>query len=115
MQKLRSEVVGDTGDDRRAFPRTPARLPVVLKVDREQVAGWTSDISPGGMFIETAAALPYAARFEAEVALPALSLPTRLACVVRWRDERGLGVAFETPRAQEVWAINRLRDLPAGR
>ena len=70
--------------------------------------GCTRNISLGGMYVLTDAAVPYGTRVDVEVVLPALGQSATLDAVVRWQGPDGVGVQFGSLRAREVWALNLL-------
>ncbi len=95
--------------NKRQFERFAVKLPVRFKsVDGVLVAGTTRDVSLGGIFIQTAQAIPYGVVAEFFLDLPALAEPACIQGTVRWSASTGMGVQFHVLRAKETWAINQL-------
>ena len=71
------------------------------------------NISLGGLYVDMAAPPPLGQRVLIHVELPGIPDVCLLPSIVRWsRPGDGFGVQFESLRAVEVWALNRLlRDL----
>jgi hypothetical protein len=76
------------------------------KGSEERVAGQSTDISLGGMFIETAAPHAFATDVVVHVHLntEAFALPA----IVRWTEPAGMGVQFGNLGARETYAITEL-------
>ncbi len=72
----------------------------------------TRNISLGGMYLITDAALPYGAKVKLRVHLSALREEVTIDATVRWQKEDGIGVQFGSLRAREVWALNQLFKEP---
>lgn len=68
----------------------------------------TRNVSLGGMYLVSEQRLPYGAKVQLEVYLPALKEEARIDATVRWEKEDGVGVQFGSLRAREVWALNQL-------
>jgi uncharacterized protein (TIGR02266 family) len=94
--------------DKRRYERHPAAIEVVIQSEGRTIAGRSRDISLGGMFVETTAALPYGTRVSLELKLPALAATAVIDATVRWTGKDGMGVQFGSLRARETWAINQL-------
>ncbi len=87
-----------SGVELRAHPRATLQAEVTLVSSSHFFAGRAADVSPGGIFIATYAALPVGAVVEVEMTLP--DGPLAVVGTVRWVREStgyapGLGVAFE--------------------
>jgi uncharacterized protein (TIGR02266 family) len=93
--------------------RHPRRLSLELEDSRGvKTRGVTTNISLGGMFVETAAVYPYGTRLRLRIELPGRSTPIEVAGDVRWSDvasevQRGLGIHFGGLKAKDVWELNR--------
>jgi hypothetical protein len=94
--------------DKRTHARFPIRLPLVLVHGEGQHAAFSGDIGLGGMFVHTQAPLPFGARIEVRMRLPALETEISVAATIRWQNREGMGIQFHGLRAREVWALNRL-------
>lgn len=93
---------------RRAQPRQPLNVPIVVEHAAGAFNALTINVGPGGMFIEADTVLPYAATVEILVQLPGLHEPSRLPAVVRWSNESGFGVQFLQLGARETHALASL-------
>lgn len=71
--------------------------------------GSTINISRGGVFVRTEPLPTFGDRLVLLVELPGIPERCSIPCVVRWvKPGEGVGLQFETLRAIEVWALNRL-------
>jgi len=71
--------------------------------------GTTVNISQGGVFVVTAPTPPFGDKVVLRIDLPGVPSRCEIACIVRWSKEGdGVGLQFETLRAIEVWALNKL-------
>ena len=71
--------------------------------------GRTRDVSHGGLYIVMADPPPFGARVLIHVRFPDIPDGCILASVVRWSQPgEGFGAQFESLRAVEAWALNRL-------
>lgn len=106
----------------RRHNRAPLDTPVefVRKGSSERIAGRATDISLGGMFIETATPLPFSAELVVHITLPspagspasASKAAFTLPGVVRWTRADGMGVQFGLIGARETHAITELTRAP---
>ena len=98
----------------RRHSRSAIDVPVefVGKGASERFAGRAKDISLGGMFIETADPLPFAAEVTVHVTLPSQKTAFALPGVVRWNRDGGMGVQFAPMGARETHAITELTRAP---
>lgn len=75
----------------------------------EKRAGKTTNVSLGGLYVAMAAPPPFGARVTIYVRLPGIHDTCVLPSVVRWSQPgEGFGAQFESLRAVEAWALNRL-------
>jgi uncharacterized protein (TIGR02266 family) len=87
------------GADLRRTARRPVEVEVAVSTDSNFYAGFTENLSGGGVFVATYFALPIGSLVEVDVHLPIGSL--KLAGIVRWvrRDGAdswpGMGIQFE--------------------
>jgi hypothetical protein len=90
--------------------RVPVRIDVDLIVDRARHRGWgrATDISIGGMFIETTVVLPLAAAVAVRLRFQGIEGPIELPAVVRWATRYGMGVQFKLLGALETHAITEI-------
>jgi len=93
---------------RRLHERFDHRLPVAVHFDGREVAGYSRNISVGGMFLEVRGAVPFGAHVHLKFRLQNLPDEVDIPAVVRWSGSDGIGVQFSTLRAREVWALNQL-------
>ena len=98
----------------RRHSRAALDVPVefVGKGAAERFAGRATDISLGGMFIETDRPLPFSAEVIVHVTLPSQKAPCALPGVVRWNRNGGMGVQFGLIGARETHAITELTRAP---
>jgi uncharacterized protein (TIGR02266 family) len=94
--------------NKRQFERVNAQLVIRFPKGDTVVEGRTRDVSLGGTFVNTDAALPYGTVAVFELVLPALPEPAKIEGTVRWSSSDGMGVQFHSLRARETWAINQL-------
>ena len=94
--------------DQRSHARFPVTFDVTLIFAEERYRGQTRDVSLGGMFVYTDAKLPFKAELLVELTLPALKEKSTFEVSLRWQQADGVGLAFKSLRAREVWALNQL-------
>ena len=95
----------------RRHQRAPIDVAVefVAKGSTERTPGQAKDVSVGGMFVVTAAPLPFGADLVVHVTLPQQRAPFALPGVVRWsKTGEGMGVQFGLIGARETHAITEL-------
>lgn len=106
----------------RAFPRIPAQLPVLYGRNRSQLqAGCTSNISTGGVFIETKHPLPENEQVLIKLELPTASAPVICYGIISWKNDPqqpsdpdmppGMGVQFLQLELPELKAIREFISL----
>ena len=92
--------------DRRAEPREPCHLPVILTIAGREVPGMAVDASASGARIECQARLCEGERIRVRLATPAGTIV--VGAEVRWRTHEGgrarAGVRFDGMRARDMWA-----------
>lgn len=94
--------------ERRRDRRYPVRVSVIFRCAEQLGFGCTSDVSLGGMFIETESPLPFGARVSLRFKAGGLAEPLDAPAVVRWVEpDRGMGVQFESVRPLVIWALQR--------
>jgi Tfp pilus assembly protein PilZ len=82
---------------------------VEIVVNGNSQPGRTVNISQGGILVETAPAPKLGDKVTLQIRLPGVADPSTIPCIVRWSKEPdGAGLQFETLRAIEVWALNKL-------
>jgi hypothetical protein len=94
--------------DKRAHERFSVRLEVTFTYEGAEHVGFSRDIGLGGMFVLSDAKLPFGAQVEVQVSLPALKATQSIPGTVRWHGPGGMGVQWQSLRARQVWALNRL-------
>jgi hypothetical protein len=94
----------------RRYQRAPIDVPVefAAKGSAERTAGRAKDISVGGMYVETAAPLPFGVELVVHLTVPGQKAPFAMPAVVRWRGPQGMGVQFGLVGARETHAITEL-------
>lgn len=99
---------GRLNTGRRVHERYERRLDVVVIHEGQRIECVTLNVSLGGMYLLSEQPLPYGAKVQVEVFLPALREHVTIDSVVRWEKPDGMGVQFGSLRAREVWAFNQL-------
>lgn len=94
--------------DKRSHVRFPLHLEVTLICGGERHSAQSRDVSLGGMFVHTDAKLPFFGKVELRFTMPGLKEESVVEGVVRWHEQNGVGVSFDSLRAREVWALNQL-------
>jgi Tfp pilus assembly protein PilZ len=96
--------------DLRRHHRVPFSETVVfsLKGQDQRVPGQSTDISLGGMFIETAQPAPFGAEVVVHVHVAGQPSAFALPGVVRWVRGDGMGVQFRMLGARETHTITEL-------
>ena len=75
----------------------------------EKRAGKTTNVSHGGLYVAMSDPPPFGERVLIHVRLPVIPDACILPSVVRWSQSgEGFGAQFESLRAVETWALNRL-------
>ena len=94
----------------RRYERTPIAIGIEFshRGGTERTAGRATDISLGGMFIETPAAAPFGGEIVVHMQLPGQRAPLAIPGVVRWAGPKGMGVQFKLLGARETHAITEL-------
>lgn len=102
-------VTNRSGTDDRRESRTPFRAAVCFTGPAGvEERGAARDLSLGGMFIETAAPLPFGTRVVVSIPLPSSPATLQVAAVVRWVDDSGIGVQFMNLGALETHQLVEL-------
>jgi len=92
----------------RRHHRVPLREPVTFHRkdnDDHPLEGLSTDISLGGMFIETATPEAFKTEIVVHLRLPGERAALALAAIVRWTGAEGMGVQFGLLGAKETHAI----------
>jgi hypothetical protein len=96
--------------DLRRHHRVPFTEPVVFsrKGASQNLAGQSTDISLGGMFVETKTPEPFGAEVVVHVHVPGEPSAFTLPAKVRWTSHDGMGLQFGLLGARETHAITEL-------
>ena len=98
---------------RRIDPRYEKQLEVEVLFDGKKQTSRTQNVSLGGLYLESAAALSIGTTVQLRFQLPTQPEPVEVAGDVRWvvkkgpGDLCGVGIRFKGLRARDVWALNR--------
>jgi uncharacterized protein (TIGR02266 family) len=95
----------------RHYQRAPVDIAVefAAKGSPDRSSGRAKDLSIGGMYVQTAAPLPFGSEVVVHVVLPGQKAPMALPAVVRWsRPTEGMGLQFGLIGARETHAITEL-------
>jgi hypothetical protein len=100
----------ETQRSRRAQPRVPVDLAVVVRVGEQELQAVAVNLGVGGIFVAGARCPDYGARIEVRITLPSLPEPSHLPGVVRWcgADKQSFGIQFLELGARETHAISLL-------
>jgi type IV pilus assembly protein PilZ len=94
-------------EEKRVHPRIEIELDVKCEVaDRSPIGGRTTDVSFGGMYVESGETLPFGTKLTIVAKLPEGEL--KLTGVVRWAKPGGFGVQFGLMGPRETRAIEQL-------
>lgn len=108
MAKNRTEV------ERRVESRVPIRVLVEYEKVDDFLADYSSNLSLGGMFIQTDDPLAVGTRFRLRLRLPDRPKPVEAYAEVRWvvptggRGTAGMGVQFEDLAPADLKAVEQL-------
>jgi Tfp pilus assembly protein PilZ len=80
----------------------------MAKGSDRKIAGRATDISLGGMFVQTDAPLAFSVEVTVYVTLPRQRASFALPAVVRWAGPAGMGLQFGLIGARETHAITEL-------
>ncbi len=94
--------------DNRLHQRVTKSLQMVLVYQGQEHEALSKDLSLGGVFIIMDDPPPVNAKVVLRVLLPDLKEPSSIASTVRWHGHDGAGLRFDSLRAIEAWALNRL-------
>lgn len=93
----------------RLHPRKQVHPPVAFQLQGgPRVDAVCSDLSLGGMFIETPSPAPFGTRMTVFLTLPGLKSEVSVDAIVRWTKPTGMGVQFGTMGARETYALTKL-------
>ncbi|MFO8072127.1 MAG: PilZ domain-containing protein [Polyangia bacterium] len=95
--------------DKRKHVRHDCDFEVEIAVGEDIRPGRAVNISRGGIFVRTDPVPDFGARVQLRMQLQGVRERSEIPCVVRWRKPgEGIGLQFETLRAIEAWALNKL-------
>jgi uncharacterized protein (TIGR02266 family) len=99
---------------RRIDPRYDRQLEIEVLFEGKKQISQTRNISLGGLYLESASALPIGTTVQLRFQLPTQPEPVEVAGDVRWvvkkegaGEKSGVGIRFQGLRARDVWALNR--------
>jgi uncharacterized protein (TIGR02266 family) len=100
---------------RRIDPRYERQLEIEVLFEGKRQTSHARNISLGGLYLESAAALPIGTTVQLRFQLPTQPEPVEVAGDVRWvvkkgqgqAEQSGIGIRFQGLRARDVWALNR--------
>jgi Tfp pilus assembly protein PilZ len=93
--------------ENRQHPRKPIQLPVGFQIGGgDIVEAWCTDISLGGMYVETDTPAAYGAQLVVYIELPGMKEDAALGATVRWvKKGQGMGLQFGMMGARETHGI----------
>jgi hypothetical protein len=95
--------------DKRSHPRVPLSVDITCEVKgAPQIVGRSKDISVGGIYIESEAAVTFGTEVSIVLRLPNTKADARLPGIIRWIKPGGFGVQFGLIGARETHAISEL-------
>lgn len=95
--------------DKRAHSRIPLNLDVTCETaEGVTIEGRVKDISVGGMFVESTAAVSFGTNVSIVLRLPTAKTALRLPGVIRWQKPGGFGIQFGLLGARETHALSEL-------
>jgi type IV pilus assembly protein PilZ len=96
--------------ENRRYQRAPIDLPVeiTMKTSDARIQARASDLSLGGMFVQTSQPQPFGAEVIVHATLTAKKAPFALGAIVRWTRDDGMGLQFLPLGARETHAIMEL-------
>jgi type IV pilus assembly protein PilZ len=104
VQRTKKSVV-----EKRVHPRAAIEAKVTCqRPDGTSFDARATDISMGGMYLETEQRIVFGENLSLELSLSGAHKTMRLPAVVRWTDPRGFGVQFGLLGARETHAISQL-------
>jgi uncharacterized protein (TIGR02266 family) len=109
-----------TSDEKRKAGRHRLRVQVAYESVEDFLLDYTSNLSMGGMFIQTDRPLEIGARFRLRFQISGRATPVETYAEVKWLVSdgnltRGMGVAFESLSESDERAVRRwLADWTAG-
>lgn len=99
---------------RRTDPRYDRRLDVQIMAAGKVHMAVTKNVSLGGIFVESAQALPLQTSVQITFSVPTQAEAIDVTGEVRWVEKPlqpdqpvGIGIRFQGLRARDVWALNR--------
>ena len=99
---------------RRTDPRYDRRVDVEISSEGQQIRAVSSNVSLGGMFVETQELLSEQTAVQVRFKVPTQPEPVEVSGEVRWIERgegqgrpTGMGIRFHGLRARDVWALNR--------
>lgn len=98
---------------RRIDPRYERKLEVELTCEGERLVAPSTNVSLGGMYIESSRSFPIGTAVTLRFHLPTQPEAVEVGGDVRWVVQKpgasttGLGIRFQGLRARDVWALNR--------
>jgi len=93
----------------RQHPRKEVHPPVAFEdPGGSRVEASCSDISLGGMFIQTPTPAAFGSKVKVFLTLPGFKTEVGVEAVVRWTNPEGMGVQFGTMGARETYALTKL-------
>jgi uncharacterized protein (TIGR02266 family) len=98
---------------RRIDPRYERQLEVEVLFEGKKQTSQTRNISLGGLYLDSGAAMPIGTTVQLRFNLPTQPEPVEVAGDVRWvvkkgtGEASGIGIRFQGLRARDVWALNR--------
>ncbi|MEB2313163.1 MAG: PilZ domain-containing protein [Sorangiineae bacterium] len=96
-------------EEKRVHPRVSVSIEVICeRAAGPSVKGVVTDLSVGGMFVESGATMSFGDELTVVVTFSSAEGPVRLPAVVRWTKPGGFGVQFGLLGARETHALTNM-------
>ena len=92
----------------RNHPRHVFPMPIQIDAGGRTLAAECVNVGLGGALLRCPEAIAFGACITLRFRLPTLEQDSVVEAVVRWFDDQGVGVQFQSLRARDVWALNQL-------
>ena len=88
--------------------RAPLELVMHFYLDGVRHLGTATNLSVGGIFVQTETPAPFGATIMVELDLPGMREPACITSFVRWTNAEGMGLQFDLMGARETHALTEL-------
>ncbi|MCW5802375.1 MAG: PilZ domain-containing protein [Deltaproteobacteria bacterium] len=92
-------------DNRRSSTRHTVSIPTKVTIDGAAREHTMVNLSLGGALI-AGVKLAMGKRIHVVFSIPTAEEPIDIGATVRWADDHGIGLQFDSMRARDTWALN---------